>query len=142
MTHRYWIAAALLLAAGAASAESPAEIEAALAAEARGADPAFAGFSAERGARFYREKHGGDWSCATCHGSSPVAVGEHVVTGRRIEPLAPAANPERFTRPAKVEKWFRRNCNDVLKRPCTAQEKGDLLVWLRSVTASGYGGAR
>jgi hypothetical protein len=57
------------------------------------------------------------------------------VTGKAIEPLAPAANPKRFTNPAKVEKWFRRNCNDVLDRACTTQERGDVLAWLRSLGA-------
>ena len=31
-------------------------------------------------------------------------------------PLAPAANPKAFTDTARVDKWFRRNCNDVLKQ--------------------------
>ncbi len=133
------IAAALTLGVSPARAERPADFEAALATEARSADPAFAGFSAARGQSFYGATHGGDWSCASCHGSNPSAAGRHVVTGQAIEPLAPAANPKRFSRPATVEKWFRRNCNDVLKRPCSAQEKGDLLVWLMTV---GEGGAR
>ena len=47
--------------------------------------------------------------------------------------LAPAFNPERFTDPAKSEKWFRRNCNDVLARECTAAEKADVLAWLISL---------
>ncbi len=81
--------------------------------------------------------HGGDWSCASCHTPDPSAVGEHSVTGKRIEPLAPAANPKRFSDPASVEKWFKRNCNDVLKRLCTAQEKGDLLAWLMTAGAGG-----
>ena len=46
------------------------------------------------------------------------------------EPLAPFANPERFTRPEKVAKWFKRNCRDVLARECTAQEKGDVLAFV------------
>ena len=52
-------------------------------------------------------------------------------------PLAPAANPKRFSQPASVEKWFKRNCNDVLKRLCTAQEKGDVLAWLMTSAAGG-----
>jgi hypothetical protein len=32
-----------------------------------------------------------------------------------------------------VEKWFKRNCSDVLGRACSAQEKGDLLAWLATV---------
>ncbi|MGE3163031.1 MAG: DUF1924 domain-containing protein, partial [Burkholderiales bacterium] len=43
---------------------------------------------------------------------------------------SPAANPERFTAEAKTEKWFRRNCNDVLGRACTAAEKADVLAYL------------
>jgi hypothetical protein len=124
--------AGLAISSTPAHAEQPADFQAAFAAEARSA-PAFSGFSPARGAEFFAASHGGDWSCASCHGEDPRAVGEHVVTGKRIEPLAPAANPERFTRPDKVEKWFKRNCNDVLGRPCTAQEKGDVLAWLMSL---------
>ena len=47
----------------------------------------------------------------------------------------PAFNPERFTETAKVDKWFRRNCNDVLKRECTAAEKADVLAWLLKLDA-------
>ena len=47
--------------------------------------------------------------------------------------MAPAANPQRFSDAAKVEKWFKRNCNDVLGRACTAQEKGDVLAYLMSL---------
>mgnify|MGYP002148010371 CR=1 FL=1 len=54
-------------------------------------------------------------------------------TGKTISALAPAFNPERFTDPAKSEKWFRRNCNDVLARECTAAEKADMLAWLVSL---------
>ena len=137
MRSRIPILAALVLASASARAERPADFEAAFAAEARGADPAFAGFSAARGERFFGATHGKEWSCATCHGATPTGPGEHAVTGKRIEPLAPAANPERFTRPAAVEKWFKRNCNDVVGRPCTAQEKGDVLAWLMTLPAKG-----
>lgn len=33
-------------------------------------------------------------------------------------------------RHAKADKWFRRNCKDVLSRECTAAEKADVLAWL------------
>lgn len=118
---------------GSALAETPAELQARFAAEAKSADPAFAGFDAERGRSFFASRHGGDWSCSTCHTDNPAAAGKHEVTGKPIDPLAPAANSRRFTRLAKAEKWFKRNCNDVLKRSCTAQEKGDLLTYLLSV---------
>ena len=100
---------------------------------ARSESPAFAGFSAERGARFFRTRQADDWSCATCHTATPTAPGRHARTHAALLPLAPAANPARLTDVAKVEKWFRRNCNDVLSRTCTAQEKGDVLQYLLSL---------
>ena len=125
-------ALALLLVAGAAFAANPAQIKERFEAEARTA-PGFAGFSAQRGERFFRSAHGGDWSCASCHTDNPLAAGRHAKTGKTIAPLAPAANRERFTDAATAEKWFRRNCNDVLGRACTAQEKGDVLEYLMSL---------
>jgi hypothetical protein len=47
--------------------------------------------------------------------------------------MAPSANPQRFTDAAKVEKWFKRNCNDVLRRSCTAEEKGDFIAYMLSI---------
>jgi hypothetical protein len=47
--------------------------------------------------------------------------------------MAPAFNPQRFTDAAKVDKWFRRNCKDVLARECSAAEKADVLAWLLSL---------
>ena len=89
--------------------------------------------SAPRGAALYRTEHPGRngeaVSCAGCHTANPTQPGRTRV-GKRIEPLAPAANPQRFTDAAKVEKWFRRNCQDVLQRECSAQEKGDFITWL------------
>ena len=130
------LALTLTAALGPARAEgvtSASVLQARLAAEAKAADPRFAGFSAERGRSFFASRHGGDWSCATCHTDNPAAAGSHKVTNKPIEPLAPAANAERFTRADKVEKWFKRNCNDVLKRACTAQEKGDVIAYLLTV---------
>lgn len=122
-----------LLAAGAAVAQTPAEILRGYESAARQASPAFGSFSAQRGETFFRAAYGGDWSCASCHTQSPVAPGRHAVTGKSIAPLAPAASPARFTDAAKVEKWFNRNCNDVLKRACTPAEKGDVLAYLMSL---------
>ncbi|MGZ3790026.1 MAG: DUF1924 domain-containing protein, partial [Bacteriovorax sp.] len=34
---------------------------------------------------------------------------------------------------AKVQKWFKRNCNDVLERVCTPQEKGDFVKYMMSI---------
>ena len=92
--------------------------------------------SPARGETLYRSEHpgrdGSPQSCAGCHTADPKQPGKTRV-GKRIEPLAPAANPQRFTDAAKVEKWFRRNCADVLQRECSAQEKGDFIAWLSQV---------
>lgn len=95
-------------------------------------NPAFVDFSAARGEAFYKSKTG-DASCASCHGDSPKGHGKHATTSKDILPMAPVANAERFTDAAKVEKWFKRNCSDVLKRACTAIEKGDFIAYLVSV---------
>jgi mono/diheme cytochrome c family protein len=89
--------------------------------------------SAERGRTFFTTQHGKDISCASCHGSTPTGPGKHVSTGKVLEPLAPAANPKSLTDSAKVAKWFKRNCNDVLGRECSAQEKADVLAFLTSL---------
>lgn len=97
-----------------------------------------AGYSAQagtpaqpaRGQQLFTAKHGKEWSCASCHTASPTVDGKHASTGKVISPLAPAFNPQSFTDPAKTEKWFRRNCNDVMGRVCTTDEKADVLAWL------------
>lgn len=121
--------AALLLAASLAQAADPLD---AIMAAAR-SDKTFTGFSAERGAALWRTK-GKDWSCSTCHTTDPRKPGRHTVTGKTIQPMAPASNPKRFTDSAKVGKWFKRNCRDVFERECTAREQGDVITWLRSIT--------
>jgi hypothetical protein len=108
-------------------AASPAEIAASYA-KAAGA-PA----SAERGRTFFTTTHGSEWSCATCHHERPTTAGRHARTGKTIEALAPAGNPTRLTDPAWVEKWLRRNCNDVAGRECSAQEKADVTFWLSTL---------
>jgi len=87
---------------------------------------------AERGRSFFTSRHGGEWSCASCHGQAPTVGGKHASTGEAIEALAPAFNPRAFTDGAKVDKWFRRNCKDVLQRECSATEKADVLAFLLS----------
>ena len=83
---------------------------------------------------FTAKNPGGSFeSCVSCHSDNLKGNGKHVKTGREIKPLAPIANPERFTDLAKVEKWFKRNCNDVLTRECSAKEKADVIAYLRSV---------
>ena len=83
-----------------------------------------------RGQQLFTSKHGKDWSCASCHSATPTVEGKHASTAKAIGPLAPAFNPDRFADTAKTEKWFRRNCNDVVGRECTPAEKADVLAWL------------
>lgn len=94
------------------------------------------GFDAERGRKDWtrdgKEEDGKKMNCTTCHGDDLSKAGKHHKTGKVIEPMAPSANPERFTDAKKIEKWFKRNCNDAWGRECTAQEKGDILKFLTS----------
>lgn len=120
------IIAALLNTAG-ALAETPRDFLA------RFEKEAGASASVARGASFFAAKLGGEWSCASCHTERPTQQGRHAKTDKAIQPLAPAANGERFTDAAKVDKWFRRNCNDTLNRVCSAQEKADVMAWLLSL---------
>jgi len=85
---------------------------------------------AVRGQDFFTRRHGGEWSCSSCHGQPPSTDGRHASTGKKIAPLAPAFHAERFTDTAKVDKWFKRNCKDVVSRECTAIEKADVLAYL------------
>lgn len=116
-----------------AFAETPNDVLDALQSEAAKSTPNFQGFSAARGEKFFRVKHGNEWSCTSCHTENPAATGKHAKTEKPIEPIAPSANAERFTNPKKIEKWFKRNCNDVLDRVCTPQEKGDVLAYLLTI---------
>ncbi len=120
-------------AAPALAAETPAGLSARYAQEAGIPTSAL---SAERGAALYRTEHPGQGgkavSCASCHTANPKQPGQTRV-GKRIEPMAPAVNPQRFTDAAKAEKWFKRNCQDVLRRECSPQEKGDFILWLSQI---------
>jgi len=127
------LVSSLALMALPAPAATPDQIAGGLAAAARAGNSGFSNFSAERGQRFFTSRHGNDWSCASCHTATPTRAGVHAKTGREIAPMAPAANPARFTDAVKVEKWFKRNCRDVLGRLCTAEEKGDVLAYLMSL---------
>jgi hypothetical protein len=81
----------------------------------------------------FTSTHGKEWSCSSCHTKQPTGEGLHASTRKVISPLAPAANKKRFTDSAKTEKWFRRNCNDVLGRECSNAEKADVLSWLMTL---------
>jgi mono/diheme cytochrome c family protein len=92
-------------------------------------------FDPTAGAALWNREHpGGDGprSCASCHTADPTAPGRHAATGKAIGPLAPSADARRLSDRAEVDKWLLRNCKWTLGRPCTPQEKGDLLSWLRT----------
>lgn len=86
-------------------------------------------FTAQAGrAVWFRTQN--DRSCTSCHTEVVTGSGRHERTGKLIEPMAPSVNPERLTQRKKIDKWFLRNCKWTFRRECTAQEKGDVLVWL------------
>ena len=100
-------------------------------AQARKDEAGFARFVAERGAAFYRATHPGgkQGSCTSCHGNSPLDKGK-TRAGKDIDPMAVSKSPTRYTDRDTVEKWFTRNCQDVLARACTAKEKGDFITYM------------
>jgi mono/diheme cytochrome c family protein len=99
------------------------------------ADASSAVFSAEKGQAFFQGRHKGGKpdspSCTSCHTTDVKASGKSRA-GKVIAPMAASVNPKRFTDYADVEKWFARNCPDVLGRECTLTEKGDVLAYLLS----------
>lgn len=107
-----------------------------LAAKAKAENNGFTGFSSVAGKTFWSANHSGGKpdtpSCTTCHTKDPRAVGQTRV-GKAIKPMAVSANPDRFTDPATVAKWFARNCNSVLGRDCTAEEQGNIITYLSSL---------
>jgi mono/diheme cytochrome c family protein len=133
--------AAVLAIAGAATAiaaTNPAQkaIQDQYAALARAADPAFKEGDVKRGEAFFQGRHTGGKSetpsCTTCHTSDLKKPGQ-TRASKEIAPMAASVNPKRYTDPAEVAKWFKRNCSDVLGRECTAAEKSDVLAYLLSL---------
>ena len=120
----------LLLLSIAAQAETPQQIGQTYATEAAARQAGFTP-SAKRGETFFRQRFANNdkmSACTSCHTDSPLNAGQHVVTGKAIRPLAVAANGQRFSDPAKVEKWFGRNCREVIGRDCTPAEKADFVT--------------
>ncbi len=126
---------AMLMLPASAQAQAQAADPARAAILAAYAQQAPAPFSAARGEALYLSRNSASpdfASCATCHTTNPTASGRHAKTGRLIDPVAVSANPKRFTDAAKVEERFARDCQTVLGRACTAQEKGDYITFLAS----------
>jgi len=143
------------------AATEPEDFLAAYIAMAKQADASFNGFSAKRGREFYFRAHkiddGSELSCASCHHADPrKSTAAHIdqvpcrachvtlhegahgrsTIKREIRPLAPLVNPDRFTNEWQVEFWFNWNCELLLKRECTPQEKGDFITWLLTIEES------
>ena len=132
ITNKTFITLLFLVSTNSVFAETPASLVSDYAAEAAKATPGFTP-SAKRGQSLFTNEWGVSQkmpNCTTCHGKNIKADGKHVVTEKRIAPFSPAANPERFTSSAKVEKWFKRNCTEVVGRECTAAEKADFIQFI------------
>lgn len=122
----------LLLSSIACHAETPQQIRQAYTAEASAQQAGFTP-SAKRGEAFFHQRFAiSDKmpACTSCHTDSPLNAGQHAVTGKSVRALAVSANPERFTDTAKVEKWFGRNCKEVIGRACTPGEKADFVAYM------------
>ena len=82
---------------------------------------------------FIDTESGQQRSCASCHSDDLYKAGKHVRTGKVIDAMAPSVTAARFTERRKINKWFKRNCNWTLGRECSAQEKADLLAYLKQL---------
>jgi cytochrome c peroxidase len=125
----------LLLASIASHAATPQQISQIYANEAAAREAGFTP-SSKRGDTLFRQRFANNDkmpACTSCHTDSPLSAGQHVATGKTIRPLAVAANGERFADPAKVEKWFGRNCREVLGRACTPAEKADFVAYMSEI---------
>ena len=127
------LACAAILLSGAAQAGVREDQLAQDASAAKAETPGFVGFSAERGKTLHTQTFTGGKpdtpACTSCHGKDPRGTGK-TSTGKSIDAMATSVTPTRYTDPAKVEKWFKRNCTEVLGRVCTPQEKGDWLTFM------------
>jgi hypothetical protein len=136
-THRHLISVIVLVCAlvPATAGDSPKSLLDFYASEAKASDPGFSAFSAEPGEHLFRTHFSTGKpdtpSCTTCHTADPTKPGQ-TRAGKDIEPMAASANPKRYSDQAKTEKWFGRNCNNVLGRECTATEKGDFITFMLS----------
>jgi len=72
-----------------------------LASEAKRVSSDFKIFDKERGKNLFVSKHIGKKgklvSCVSCHTNNFSQRGEHILTGKIIEPLSPRVNPERLS---------------------------------------------
>lgn len=82
-----------------------------------------------------------DRTCAKCHTADVTKPGKHQKTGKVLAAMAPSVpfvaaeegDEPRFSEAKKIRKWFKRNCKWTYDRECTAQEKGDFLMYLKDL---------
>ena len=93
-------------------------------------------FSAKAGQRMWTEtqshnKTPAERRCSSCHTNNLSDSGKHAKTQKLIKPMMPSVNAKRLTDTKKIEKWFMRNCKWTFGRECSAQEKGDFLLYIQ-----------
>jgi len=131
-----FIAMALASVAAHADVENAQKLADKYAVIAKNIDPASKGLSADDGKAFFNREltiRGKQIACHSCHTENPANPGKHIVTGKAIQPLAPAVNAKRFSNLDKVEKNFEKHCLDIIGRDCTAQEKANFIAYLITV---------
>ena len=89
-----------------------------------------------RGEKFWNQTFSGkapfaQRSCKSCHSSNLKQQGEHVRTHKILKPLAPSVNQASLSDIKKVNKWFKRNCKWTIGKECSAQEKADILAFIK-----------
>lgn len=82
---------------------------------------------------FSNNKGGQPRSCTSCHTDNPGDMGKHAKTGKAIKPMAPSVNAKRLSDEKHMRKWFKRNCKWTMGRECSAQEQGDVLMYLKDM---------
>lgn len=96
----------------------------------------FTDFSVARGEKIFTTMHigkkGKEISCASCHNLDLKTKGKNIHTNKVLEPLAPSVNKMRLSDVKDVQKWLRRNFNDVYTKEGTALQKGDVLYYINS----------
>jgi hypothetical protein len=102
-------------------------------AQAQTSNPKFVA-TEKAGREFYTKKvvvDGKDLACAACHTDNPAITGKHNVTGKAIQPLAPSANPNRFTSDrVKSEVGISKHCKDLYGKDCSVQDKANFLTYI------------
>ena len=97
-------------------------------------NPKFTSFDTKRGEEIFTSKHigkkGKEIACTSCHGIDLNKSSENFFTGKVTEPLSPKANSKRFTDVNEIEKWMKRNFNDVYDREGKKKKKGDVTTYI------------